>query len=90
MPADILHRYLVLGYSSRYMRSDTIGKYGVGAKLAALNFGRRIDVWSRSEANGQWLHVHFDLDEALAEEKAGGSVMLKAPSASVLACRPEA
>lgn len=84
MPADILHRYLVLGYSSRYMRKDTIGKYGVGAKLAALNFGRRIDVWSRSQADGQWLHVHFDLDEALSEEQAGRSVMLKAPTPSVL------
>lgn len=79
MPAEILHRYLVLGYSSRYMRSDTIGKYGVGAKLAALNFGRRIDVWSRNRADAEWLHVHFDLDEALAEESSGKSVVLKAP-----------
>jgi hypothetical protein len=80
MPADILHRYLVLGYSSRYMRSDTIGKYGVGAKLAALNFGRRIDVWSRDAADADWLHVHFDLDEALEEESAGKSVVLSAPT----------
>ncbi|MFT3856568.1 MAG: ATP-binding protein [Aquabacterium sp.] len=80
MPADILHRYLVLGYSSRYMRSDTIGKYGVGAKLAALNFGRRIDVWSRDTAGADWLHVHFDLDEALKEESDGKSVVLSAPA----------
>ncbi|SFE00891.1 ATP-binding protein [Paracidovorax konjaci] len=80
MPAAILHRYLVLGYSSRYMRSDTIGKYGVGAKLAALNFGRRIDVWSRDTAGADWLHVHFDLDEALKEEAAGKSVVLSAPA----------
>lgn len=82
MPADILHRYLVLGYSSRYMRKDTIGKYGVGAKLAALNFGRRIDVWSRNQQDAEWLHVHFDLDEALTEEGSGKSVMLKAPMPS--------
>lgn len=80
MSAEILHRYLVLGYSSRYMRSDTIGKYGVGAKLAALNFGRRIDVWSRSHSSAEWLHVHFDLDEALDEEKSGKAVLLKAPA----------
>lgn len=79
MPADILHRYLVLGYSSRYMRSDTIGKYGVGAKLAALNFGRRIDVWSRNRSDAEWLHVHFDLNEALVDEGSGKSVVLKAP-----------
>lgn len=79
MPADVLHRYLVLGYSSRYMHTDTIGKYGVGAKLAALNFGRRIDVWSRDRADAPWLHVHFDLDEALEAEKAGATVTLKRP-----------
>jgi hypothetical protein len=80
MSSDILHHYLVLGYSSRYMHSDTIGKYGVGAKLAALNFGRRIDVWSRDEADSEWLHVHFDLDEALEAEKAGHSVTLAPPA----------
>src|SRR4051812_26507120 len=43
MDESILHQYLQLGFSTRYMRTDTIGKYGVGAKLAALNFARRID-----------------------------------------------
>src|SRR5690242_196773 len=33
---DILQYYLQVGYSSRYMSTKTIGKYGVGAKLAAL------------------------------------------------------
>lgn len=59
-------------FSSRYMRTDTIGKYGVGAKLAALNFGRKIDVYSRQRADAPWLHVSFDLDEALDEEKSSG------------------
>ncbi len=71
MDVDILHHYLVLGYSTRWMRTDTIGKYGVGAKLAALNFARRIDVWSRQSAKEPWLHVYFDLDEARDAEKAG-------------------
>jgi hypothetical protein len=83
MPPEVLHRYLVLGYSSRYMRTDTIGKYGVGAKLAALNFGRRIDVWSRDKADSPWLHVHFDLDEALEAEKQGKSVTLAPPGPGV-------
>lgn len=80
MDLDMLHHYLVIGYSSRYMRTDTIGKYGVGAKLAALNFGRRIDVWSRSNPRADWLHVHFDLDEAIASEKRGDEVGLDAPT----------
>src|SRR5262245_1087342 len=33
MDKHTLHRYLQLGFSTRYMRRDTIGKYGVGAKL---------------------------------------------------------
>jgi hypothetical protein len=81
MDVETLHHYLVIGYSSRWMRHDTIGKYGVGAKLAALNFGRRIDVWSRQSADAPWLHVHFDLDEALREEQheGAGAIGIDAP-----------
>lgn len=79
MSIDVLHHYPVIGFSTRYMRTDTIGKYGVGAKLAALNFGRRIDVWSRTNSNEPWLHVYFDLDEALALEANGQVVGIAAP-----------
>lgn len=79
MNAETLHHYLVLGFSTRYMRTDTIGKYGVGAKLAALNFGRRIDVWSRERVSDPWLHVHFDLDKAIEDETRGEAVGLDAP-----------
>lgn len=82
MDVDTLHHYLVLGYSTRYMRKDTIGKYGVGAKLAALNFGRRIDVWSRTSAEAPFLHVYFDLDEALRDEQAGDPVGVERPAAT--------
>src|ERR1043166_1644140 len=79
MDRDTLHHYLQLGFSTRYMSKTTIGKYGVGAKLAALNFGRRIDVWSRMEEGEPWYHVAFDLDEALEQEKAGEMVMIDEP-----------
>ncbi|MFB6568516.1 ATP-binding protein [Streptomyces noursei] len=72
MDDDALHRYPQVGHSSRYMRSDTIGKYGVGAKLSALNYGRRIDVWSCTSSASDWRHVWFDLDDALEEELANG------------------
>ena len=45
---EVLAQYLQLGFSTRYMSRNTIGKYGVGAKLAAHNFCRRIDVYSRT------------------------------------------
>lgn len=71
MDRDTLWHYPVVGHSTRYMSTSTIGKYGVGAKLAALNFGKRIDVWSRRSGEHPWLHVHFDLDEAIEAERDG-------------------
>ena len=71
MDRDTLWHYPVVGYSTRYMSTANIGKYGVGAKLAALNFGKRIDVWSRQSGDRPWLHVHFDLDDAVDAERDG-------------------
>jgi len=79
MPADILQHYPQIGFSTRYMRTDTIGKFGVGAKLAALNFGTRLDVWSRTTADEPWLRVHFDLMEALETEKRGEEIRIVPP-----------
>lgn len=75
---SILQHYLQLGYSTRYMSKTTIGKYGVGAKLAALNFAERIDVWSCSDDSG-WRHVYFDLEEALKAEARGESIEIAEP-----------
>lgn len=80
MEIDILQHYLQIGFSTRYMRKDTIGKYGVGAKLAALNYGRRIDVWSRTSEDELWQHVYFDLDDAIEQEQRGEVVGIEAPS----------
>lgn len=79
MDVDTLHRYLQLGFSTRYMSTTTLGKYGVGAKLAALNFARQIDVWSRTSATDPWLHVHFDLDEARDAESRGEQAGIEPP-----------
>lgn len=84
MDRQTLQHYLQLGFSTRYMSKSTIGKYGVGAKLAALNFGRRIDVWSRTNAPETWQHVVFDLDDALEQEKAGEMVMINEPDQAVV------
>lgn len=81
MDVEVLQHYPQLGYSTRYMRTDTIGKFGVGAKLAALNFGRRIDVWSRTSADDPWMHVYFDLDEAIEVEKDGEEALIESPTA---------
>lgn len=79
MDDEVLHHYLQLGYSTRYMSEKTIGKFGVGAKLAALNFGKRIDVWTRTRVAGQIRHVSFSLDDALESERRGEQVVLNPP-----------
>lgn len=71
MPLDVLHRYMVIGHSTRWMKKDTIGKYGVGAKLAALNFALKIEAWSRVDASEPWKYVSFDLQDALEMEQKG-------------------
>ena len=63
-----LQHYLQLGFSTRYMSDQTIGKYGVGAKLAAFNFANRIDVWSCDKKGGPWLHAYLDLEELHSQE----------------------
>jgi hypothetical protein len=84
MKLDILQHYPQVGYSTRYMRTDTIGKYGVGAKLAALNYGQRIDVWSRTNEQEPWYHVWFDLEEALIQEREGETVGIAFPDTKSL------
>lgn len=76
---DVLQHYLQLGYSSRYMSETTIGKYGLGAKLAAFNFAERIDVWSCADATAGWRHVMFDLTDAFQMERDGKTVEIPAP-----------
>lgn len=75
MTHDELWDYLIIGHSSRWMSKTTIGKYGVGAKLAALNFAKCIDVWSRQGEKQPWLHVMMDLNAMMEAEKEGGTVV---------------
>lgn len=81
---DVLHHYLQLGYSTRYMSSSTMGKYGLGAKLAAFNFAERIDVWSRHQNFDSWRHVEFDLTEAEEAERQGKPVEIPTPDDAAL------
>lgn len=45
MGAEILHRCLQLGYSSRFNDRSGIGRFGVGATLAAINQCQRVDLY---------------------------------------------
>ena len=80
MDEDTLQHYPVIGYSTRYMSTKTIGKYGVGAKLAALNFCKRIDVWSRTSADEPWKYVFLDLGELEHQESNNEDVGIDPPT----------
>lgn len=79
MDTNTLQRYLQIGFSTRYMQTNTIGKYGVGAKLAALNYAQKIEVWSRTSGDEPWYYVHFDLEEALQQETQNEVVGIEPP-----------
>jgi hypothetical protein len=86
MTGNVLHHYLVIGYSTRWMSEDSIGKYGVGAKLAALNFALKIECWSRDRADDDWSYVCFDLSEAIGFEQKGhgNEVGVQSPTSKII------
>ena len=59
MSRDVLHRCLQLGYSTRYNDRGGIGRFGVGATLAAINQCKKIEVYSK-EKGGDWLYTYVD------------------------------
>lgn len=80
MTDEVLQHYLQVGFSTRYMRTDTIGKYGVGGITAALNFATRVDVWTRPKKMSPIRHVYLDLEEAERAEERGDAVGIMPPS----------
>lgn len=66
MSSDVLHRCLQLGYSTRYNDRGSIGRFGVGATLAAFNQCKKIEVSSKT-IGGEWLHTYVDLDAITAD-----------------------
>jgi hypothetical protein len=62
MDAELLHKCLTLGHSSRFNDRNGIGRFGVGMTLGAIHECRRIEVYSKQN-HGDWLFTYMDLDE---------------------------
>ena len=58
----ILAKVLSMGYSTRYGKRGSLGRFGVGLKLAGLSLGTRIDVYSRHQAEEAIHHAFIDLE----------------------------
>lgn len=67
MDGEVLHRCLQLGYSSRYNDRNGIGRFGVGATLAAINQCKRVELYSMT-AGGNWHYTYFDLDDIASKK----------------------
>src|SRR5947207_3403076 len=66
MSREILHRCLQLGYSTRFNDRSGIGRFGVGATLAAINQCKKVEVYAK-EKGGDWLYTYIDLDLITAD-----------------------
>jgi len=65
MSPRILHRCLVLGESlhERSNGKSGIGRFGVGMTLGGISLARRIEVYSRTQMEGEFLYTFIDLDD---------------------------
>ncbi|MER6279770.1 ATP-binding protein [Streptomyces sp900105245] len=66
---DILAHVLSMGYSTRYGQRGSLGRFGVGMKLAGLSLGRRIDVYTKQASDNTIRHCYLDLDEVSTGEQ---------------------
>ena len=64
MNQDTLHRCLALGESIReHSGMRGIGRFGVGMTLGSISLARRIEVYSRTRADKEFLYTFIDLDD---------------------------
>lgn len=68
MEKEILWESLVLGKSNRLVSRVKIGKFGVGLILGAISIGRCIEIFSRTNAENEFLYTYIDLDEIKDKE----------------------
>jgi len=63
MDADILSKCLALGESVRPTNSSKmgIGRFGVGMTLGSISLARRVEVYSRTKGNDDFMYTFIDL-----------------------------
>jgi hypothetical protein len=63
IPPEILPNSLTMGFSTRYNQRNGLGRFGVGAKLAALSQAKRVDIYTRPVGSFSIYHTYLDLVE---------------------------
>ena len=71
MSKNILANCLTLGCSMRDHKNGKlgIGKFGVGMTLGGISLARKIEVYSRNDANDNFFYTYIDLDEINSGKK---------------------
>jgi hypothetical protein len=67
-PGIVAH-VLSMGYSTRYGQRTSLGRYGVGLKLAGLSLGKRIDIYTRQVGDPAVRHAYLDLGEIASKQQ---------------------
>lgn len=59
---DILQHVLTLGFSTRYNQRSSLGRFGMGLKIASISHAQRIEIYTR-QMGGALYHTYIDLEE---------------------------
>ena len=59
---DILQHVLTLGFSTRYNQRSSLGRFGMGLKIASISHAQRIEIYTR-QAGGAIYYTYIDLEE---------------------------
>jgi hypothetical protein len=80
MVDEVLHRCLQLGYSSRFNDRSGIGRFGVGATLAAINQCKKVELYSKVR-DGHWIYTYIDLDMVMSNPTQMAAIPAPRPKA---------
>ncbi|THD34489.1 MAG: ATP-binding protein [Sphingomonas sp.] len=69
IPPDLLASVLSLGYSSRYNSRQSLGRFGMGLKLASLSQAQRVEVHTKVAGDDRVFSTHLDLAEVRSGEQ---------------------
>jgi anti-sigma regulatory factor (Ser/Thr protein kinase) len=63
IPPDLLASVLSLGFSTRYNSRESLGRFGMGLKLASLSQAQRVEVHTKVKGDDRVFSTYLDLSE---------------------------
>lgn len=69
IPPDVLAGVLSLGHFSRHNRRQSLGRFGMGLKLASLSQAQRVEVYTKVMSDERVFSTHLDLAQVRSGEQ---------------------